>query len=59
VHVDARKQRKLTALAMELVRRRRWADRAVRFDVVAVVWPQCAKQPTRITHHTGAFEAQW
>jgi len=59
VHVDHRKQRKLTALAMELVRRQGWEDRAVRFDVVGVVWPDGAAQPSRITHHEGAFEAQW
>ncbi len=59
VHVDPRKQRKLTALAMDLVRRHRWEDRAIRFDVVAIVWPAGAKRPSRITHHVGAFEARW
>lgn len=59
VHVDGRKQRKLTALAGQLVRRYHLENRGVRFDVVAVVWPAGAKKPTRLTHHINAFEAAW
>lgn len=57
VHVDARKQRKLTALADQLVRRHRLDDRRIRFDVIAVVWPADCKKPTRLTHHVNAFPA--
>jgi len=59
VHVDAAKQRKLTALAQHLAGQRRYAGRAIRFDVVAVVWPTGARRPSRVTHHMGAFEAAW
>ncbi len=59
VHVNAAKQRKLTLLADQLVKRYRLQDRVIRFDVVGVVWPTGEKQPRRITHHEGAFEAQW
>ncbi len=59
VHVDHRKRRKLTALAMELLQRRGWDGRPIRFDIVAVVWPDGARQPACIRHHDGAFEAQW
>jgi Holliday junction resolvase-like predicted endonuclease len=57
VHVDPRKRRRLSALAAELVRRHRLEDRAVRFDVVAVVWPEGARRPSRVTHHAHAFES--
>ncbi len=57
VHVDAPKQRKLTALAGHIVREFKLEDRPIRFDVVAVVWPEGAAKPTRITHHRAAFEA--
>lgn len=56
-HVDPAKQRKLTQLAGQLMRRHGWNDRTVRFDVVGVVWPAGAKRPTRLTHHKNAFEA--
>jgi len=59
VHVNAAKQRKLSQVAGQLLRRRRFADRAVRFDVVGVVWPDEADAPTRVTHHPGAFESRW
>lgn len=56
-HVNAAKRAKLTALAGQIVRRFGYEDRPIRFDVVGVVWPDDAAQPTRITHHPGAFEA--
>lgn len=57
VHVDRAKQRKLTALAHQLVKQKRFADCAVRFDVVGVDLPPQG-QPI-IRHHPGAFEALW
>jgi len=56
-HVNYHKQRKLSALASQLVRRYRLEDRAIRFDVIGIVWPDGAKQPTRLTHHEAAFES--
>jgi putative endonuclease len=56
-HVNFAKRRKLTLLGAGLLRRRRFRNRFVRFDVVAVVWPDGAPQPTRLTHIENAFEA--
>lgn len=56
-HVNYAKQRKLTALAGELMRRYRLEDRVVRFDVIAVVWPAENRKPTRLTHYENAFAA--
>lgn len=55
VHVNPVKQRKLAALAAQLVRRLKLADRPVRFDVIAVELPRGA-QPL-IRHHEAAFES--
>jgi len=57
VHVSPHKQRKLTAVATQIIRRYNLENRAVRFDVVAVVWPAHHDQPTRLTHHPNAFQA--
>jgi putative endonuclease len=57
VHVDPRKQHKLTQLGRCLMKRRRFRDRLIRFDVVAVVWPDDRRRPTRVTHHVAAFQA--
>ncbi|MBI1368980.1 MAG: YraN family protein [Planctomycetes bacterium] len=57
VHVDRHKQRKLSALAGQLVRTHQLEDHVVRFDVVGVVWPEGAKKPVRVTHHVNAFES--
>jgi putative endonuclease len=54
--VDAVKQRRLTDLALDFLRRRRLLDRAARFDVVALSWPADRREPT-IVHHRHAFEA--
>jgi len=58
VHVNHAKQRKLSQLAGRLARQRRFARRAIRFDVIGVVWPDDADAPTRLTHHPGAFESR-
>lgn len=54
-HVNPQKQRKLASLALALSRRRRFADRPMRFDVIGVNLPE-GKPPT-IRHHVGAFES--
>ena len=58
-HVNRDKQRKLTALAHQIVRQYHLEDRPVRFDVIGVVWCEGADKPARITHHENAFEAQF
>jgi len=59
VHVNHAKQRKLSQLAGQLARQRRFAGRSIRFDVIGVVWPDDADAPTRVTHHPAAFESVW
>lgn len=52
--VGPAKQRHMVRLAARLAQQDRFRDCAVRFDVIAVVWPADAKRPT-IRHHEGAF----
>lgn len=58
-HVNRAKRAKLTALAGQIARKYKLEDRPIRFDVVGVVWPADAAEPTRITHHVAAFEASF
>ena len=55
VHLNEAKRRKLSALATQLVRDYRLADRRVRFDLIAVVWPADRRRPLRLDHHRNAF----
>jgi putative endonuclease len=57
VRVDLGKQKKLAAMAMQMVRRWKLADRPVRFDVIGVDLP--AKGQPVIRHHVAAFESRW
>ena len=50
------KQRRLTDLALDYLRRHRLLDYAARFDVLAVAWPAGRRVP-QIDHHRQAFEA--
>ena len=54
--VDAEKQRRLTDLALDYLRRHRLLDYSARFDVLAVAWPPGRREP-QIDHHRQAFEA--
>jgi putative endonuclease len=54
--VTPAKQRQLTRLALEYLKRRGWLGRrSARFDVVAVTWPAGRAKP-EITHYRNAFE---
>ena len=55
--VDADKQRRLTRLAMAFLKRHGLLEYPVRFDIVAVTWPDDRRRPA-IEHFRGAFEAQ-
>lgn len=57
VHVNRAKQKKLAALAAQLVRRHKLRGRPIRFDVVAVVFHE--GEPPTLRHHRGAFESPW
>jgi len=48
--ITARKRRKLLHLAQDIARRRRWTDRPLRIDVVAVEWSDPRARP-EIRHH--------
>jgi putative endonuclease len=52
--VTHEKQKRLTRIALTYLKRRRWLERSARFDVVAVLWPQDAKEP-QILHYRDAF----
>lgn len=54
--VDARKQAKLTRLALAYMKRHRVLDQPSRFDVIAITWPDNASPP-QIEHYRNAFEA--
>jgi len=54
--VDSQKQRKLTTLALEFLKKHRLLDQPARFDIVAVTWPEDQENPT-IEHLRNAFEA--
>lgn len=54
--IDDRKQRKLTAAALEFLRRHGLLGHAARFDVVIVSWPPGKREPA-VEHHRQAFEA--
>jgi len=54
--VDAAKQRRLTRLAVTFLKRHGLLDRAGRFDVVAITWPQ-GKWFPQIEHFKNAFDA--
>ena len=60
-HVNTAKQRKLTALAGQLVRRYRLQDHPIRFDVIGVDLPAIDHRTSDpvIRHHVAAFEARW
>ena len=54
--VTTAKQRQLTRLALEYLKRRGWlGKRRARFDVVSVTWPEDASRP-EIVHYRNAFE---
>lgn len=54
--VDHRKQRKLTEAAVRFLSRRRLLGVNVRFDVIAIAWPDGQREST-IVHYPNAFEA--
>jgi len=53
MHVTRHKQRKLIALAVQIARKHRLADRPIRFDIIAVENIDHANPTVR--HHQGAF----
>ena len=58
LHVDERKQHKLTMLGASLAKQRKWSDRPIRFDVIGIDLPPVRSdvKPV-IRHHEAAFES--
>ena len=54
--VDAKKQQRLTRLALYYMKRRGLLDCSARFDVLAISWPATRSEPA-IVHYPNAFEA--
>ena len=54
--VDAKKQKRLTKLALHYLKMRRLLENSARFDVLAISWPASQKEP-KIVHYPNAFEA--
>jgi len=54
--VGAEKQKRLTRLALAYLKRHELIECASRFDVLAITWPDGARQP-KIEHIKNAFEA--
>ena len=50
------KQRKITRSALAYLKQRRWLERRIRFDVIAVVWSGNEALP-ETQHYVGAFES--
>jgi putative endonuclease len=55
--VNSRKQFFMTRLASNLLKRREFAGRPMRFDVIAVTWNEQGRAAVR--HIPGAFESKW
>jgi putative endonuclease len=53
--IDRHKQMRLARLAIQLQRERRFVDRPVRFDSVAIVWPRRGRPEVR--HIEAAFDS--
>jgi putative endonuclease len=53
--VDAEKQRRLVRTALAFLKEHHLLEYAVRFDVVAIVWPEAAVRP-ELQHIKNAFE---
>jgi putative endonuclease len=54
--VNVAKQKRLTRLALYFLQKKRLLDRAARFDVLTVSWPEGRRDPV-IEHFKNAFEA--
>lgn len=56
--VDEHKQRQIVHLAQRYRKRHHLLDHPVRFDIVAILWPDDSKPPV-VEHFEQAFESPW
>ncbi|MBI1832270.1 MAG: YraN family protein [Planctomycetes bacterium] len=54
--VDAKKQERLTRMALYYLKARRLLEHSARFDVLTISWPADQPEP-KIAHYPNAFEA--
>jgi len=54
--VDVDKQRRISRAALRYLKRKDLIGVPIRFDVVAVWWPEPSELPSRIEHYEHAFE---
>jgi len=54
--ITALKQRNITRSALAYLKRRRWLERRVRFDVISVIWTDAHLSPS-IQHYVHAFDS--
>lgn len=52
--IDPRKERRMTQAALGYLKAHHLLEYVARFDVVAITWPEIARQPT-IEHYKNAF----
>jgi len=55
--VTNEKQKKLTQMALAYLKKHKLLEHPARFDVVAIVWPDEAREPQEIRHLRNAFAA--
>jgi putative endonuclease len=58
-HVHGIKQHRVSRLAARLIKQAKFRDHPVRFDVIAVVWPDDATGTPIVRHIPGAFQSRW
>lgn len=54
--VDARKQQKLTRIALAWLKKQKRLNQTARFDVISIIWPEGSGTP-EIQHFVNAFDA--
>lgn len=54
--VTSDKQKTLTRMALAYLKKHKLLEHSARFDVVAIVWPDDAREPQEIRHFRNAFE---
>jgi len=55
--VDDAKQARVTRAALRYLTRRKMLNCRVRFDVIAIWWPNGLSEPKKIEHYQSAFDA--
>ena len=55
VNINREKRYRMARLAARLLKQRRYAHRPIRFDAIAIDWPESGE--AQIRHYAGAFES--